>query len=136
MNDSGHVPTHRRDVEGGIGVWEVARLWKLAAELPVSRVSLASLEAEYDKVYWFGGNHLPTVRAVVEHARKIAAADLTNPVILSQTGVIMDGVHRLARAFMLGHHEIEVVQFSEDPEPDRIEPTPQQCDNARATPSV
>lgn len=123
MADHTHRPqTHRRDIDGGIGVWEVPRLWRLAANLPVRRLPLSALEPEYEQVYWFGGQTQPTVRAVVEHANQIAAADLSHPIILSHTGVVMDGMHRVAKALMLGHDGIDAVQFDHDPDPDQIEP--------------
>lgn len=113
--------THRRDIDDGLGVWEVPRLWRLAANLPVRRLPLSTLEQEYEQVYWFGGETPPTVRAVVDHARKIAAADLNYPIILSHTGVVMDGMHREAKALMLDRETNDAVQFDHDPEPDRIE---------------
>ena len=39
---------------------------------------------------WFHGKG-PTCREVAEHARRINAADLTYPVILSADGGLMDG---------------------------------------------
>jgi len=43
--------------------------------------------------------------------------------ILSAKGHITDGMHRVAKAWMLGRETIEAVQFDEDPEPDkRIKP--------------
>ena len=30
----------------------------------------------------------------------------------------MDAMHRVAKAYLLDHFEIEVVQFEQDPEPD------------------
>jgi hypothetical protein len=32
----------------------------------------------------------------------------------------MDGMHRIAKAIRHGRHEIEAVQFEEDPEPDHV----------------
>lgn len=124
MADPTHrAQTHRRDIDGGIGVWEVPRLWRLAANLPVRRLPLSALEPEYEQVYWFGDQTQPTVRAVADHANKIAAADLSHPIILSHTGAVMDGMHRVAKALMLGHDAIDAVQFDHDPDPDRIDPT-------------
>jgi hypothetical protein len=59
-------------------------------------------------------------RAVVEHARLIAPADLSFPIILSSDGRVMDGMHRVAKAVLLGRATIEAVQFTGDPEPDYI----------------
>jgi hypothetical protein len=33
----------------------------------------------------------------------------------------MDGMHRVAKAYMLGHETVDAVQFDIDPEPDFID---------------
>ena len=57
----------------------------------------------------------------MEHARLIEAVDLCYPIILSSEGRVMDGMHRVAKAAMLGHVTIDALQFKEDPEPDYID---------------
>jgi hypothetical protein len=57
---------------------------------------------------------------MLEHVRLIERADLSFPIILSATGAVMDGMHRVAKALLEGRDEIEAVQFEEDPEPDHI----------------
>ncbi len=47
-------------------------------------------------------------------------ADLAYPVILSATGAVVDGRHRVGKAWREGRSEIEAVQFAEDPEPDYV----------------
>jgi hypothetical protein len=47
---------------------------------------------------------------------------LRYPIILSADGGLMDGGHRVCKAWMLGHTEISAVQFPQDPEPDYILP--------------
>ena len=109
-------------------VWNVARLWDLAQNLPVSEVPMASLEPLLDTVCWFnvGGQdndeNLPTARAVAIHSERIHSADLSHPLILSADGEVMDGMHRLAKAWMLGNETIQVVRFYTDPPPDHTEP--------------
>ena len=61
-----------------------------------------------------------TVRKVAEHARRIFDADLAYPVILCAEGRLMDGGHRLAKAWMEGREEIAAVRFAVTPEPDEI----------------
>ncbi len=115
--------THRRDVNGAMHVWEVSRLIALAAELPVQQRSMAQFSDDLDEVWWFGGpDHRPTVRAIVDHARRIERADLSVPIILSAEGIVVDAMHRVARAHMEGRTHIDLVQFTADPPPDRIEP--------------
>jgi len=52
--------------------------------------------------------------------RLIEEADLAFPIILSASGAVMDGMHRVAKAVRLGRKDIEAVQFTEDPEPDHV----------------
>ena len=109
--------------DGTILAWEVERLWEITKGFPSKQVPLNSIH-DFERVTWFdSGQHLPTCRAVTEHARKILAAEFEHPVILSAKGHMMDGMHRLAKAWLLGHETIEAVQFAEDPEPDeRLKP--------------
>ena len=70
--------------DGSLDFWHVERLWNLAKALPINRVQVEALPG-MDEVLWFGGpkNIQPTCRAVTEHARRIMAADLSVPLILS-----------------------------------------------------
>ncbi len=128
MDDTAQPPrsrTHRRDVDGQMHIWEVDRLIALAATLPVERRPVADFDRDLDEVWWFGGpDHQPTVRAVIDHARRIASVDLAFPIILSAEGIVVDGMHRVAKAHMDAKAEIAVVQFAVDPPPDRVEPLP------------
>ena len=111
---------------GGSGsdAWEVDRLIRLSAELPVTEVPLASI-AEIDSVYWFDGRaEQPTVRKVVEHARLIGEVDTSYPVILGPDGRVMDGMHRIARRMLDGYLTVEVRQFRVLPDPDYRNCTP------------
>jgi hypothetical protein len=100
-------------------VWRVERLWRLAADLPVIDVPVADIPA-LDEVTWFAlePDRLPTGRRVAEHARRIYEADLTWPLILSRRHWVMDGMHRLCRAYLLGQETVRAVRFDVDPEPD------------------
>jgi hypothetical protein len=88
------------------------QLWEMAEGLPSKKVRVSELNA-LDEVRWFSElmNKLPTCRAVAEHARDIYEADFRFPIILSPSGVILDGMHRLCKAFLEGMEEIDVVQL-------------------------
>lgn len=109
---------HRWPADGGFDAWDVDRLISLSQGLPVHAVAVDSV-GEVNTVYWFdsstGG---PTVRAVVDHARLMLDADLSDPVILGPDGRVMDGMHRIARAMLDGKTEISAVRFPDLPEPD------------------
>ena len=113
--------THSHEEGGERLTWNVERLWDLAKELPVQAVPLASVEAVLDEDCWFGGK-APTLRDVAKHARRIYEADFSNPILLAASGRLMDGGHRIARAWLEGKAEINAVRFPEDPEPDLREP--------------
>jgi hypothetical protein len=110
---------HSRLTPAGRLVWFMERLWYLARELPVQQFPIAQI-AEFDQNCWFGPTSPPTCRAVAHHAQRIFEADLRYPIILSAEGYLMDGGHRLAKAYLLELQEVPAVQFLLDPEPDYI----------------
>lgn len=108
--------THSHPTPKGRAVWYTERLWALASGLPVKRVAIDQIK-EFDLNCWFG-DVPPTCRQVAQHAKRISAADLSFPVILSSDGRLMDGGHRIAKAWIAGNKEVMAVQFQHDPEPD------------------
>lgn len=112
---------HSRAVPGGRAYWWTDQLWLHAAGLPVTAMRVADFP-EFDIDCWFGESLPPTCRAVAVHARRIYEADLSHPVILASDGSLMDGGHRLARAWLAGRPEVPTVRFSIDPEPDWVAP--------------
>ena len=92
--------------------WRMSQLWETAKGLPIRKVRLSELDG-FDEVRWFGGprNIQPTSRAIAEHARDIFAADLSYPIILSPSGEVLDGWHRICKAFITGIEELDAVQL-------------------------
>ena len=104
----------------GLMAWDVSRLIELSKDLPRITVPLSSIR-ELDEVYWFdGAKERPTCRRVLEHMILIEEVDLSHPIILGADGRVMDGMHRVAKAFLNGSAKIEAVQFGRDPEPDYV----------------
>jgi hypothetical protein len=101
----------------GLDAWDVDRLIALSVDLPVVKIPLTDL-TELDSDYWFKDGQSPTVRSVVAHAKLMLTVDLSFPVILAADGRLMDGMHRIAKALMLGSTTVDAVQFSVTPEPD------------------
>ncbi len=101
----------------GLDAWDVDRLIELSRDLPVRAVRIDEI-AELDSEYWFKDGQRPTVRAVVDHAALMQAADLAFPIILAADGRVMDGMHRIAKALVEGRETINAVQFAVQPEPD------------------
>jgi hypothetical protein len=99
--------------EARLDAWDVDRLVELARDLPVKQVPIDSIW-ELDTPYW---SQL-TVRDVAEHVRLVQEVDLSYPIILGVDGRVMDGMHRVVRAFLEGRQTISAVQFEVHPEPD------------------
>jgi len=85
----------------------------------VKFVPLSSIR-EFDESFWFEGES-PTCRQVAAHAKLIAETDLKYPIILSAEGCVMDGMHRICKAFINNENTLSAVQFEVNPEPDYID---------------
>ncbi|WP_202869222.1 hypothetical protein [Kribbella antibiotica] len=96
------------------------RLWQLAEGLPAEPVLIDDIR-EFDENCWFGDAPV-TCRMVAEHAGRIQKADLSYPVILSADGRLMDGGHRISKAWLSGATTINAIRLPVDPEPDYIQP--------------
>jgi hypothetical protein len=106
-------------VDGRLLIWDVHRLVEQAKSLPVKTVSLSSIH-ELDESFWFDGES-PTCREVAVHAKLIAETDLKYPIILSAEGRVMDGMHRVCKAFINNLDALSAVQFEVNPAPDYID---------------
>ena len=107
-----------RPSDRGLLAWDVDRLADLSASLPRTRVPLTAIRELDEPV--FGDDEQPTWRAMLEHVRLMDEADLSFPIILSSSGAVMDGMHRVAQAVRQGGQDISAVQFDHDPEPDHV----------------
>lgn len=117
---------HFRPGPRGLRAWDVDRLVALTAHLTPQPVAVSAIR-ELDEPYWFGDeNERPTCRAVLEHTRLINEAELRFPIILSADGRVMDGMHRVAKAALLGHLHVLAVRFAQDPEPDYVGVSPEE----------
>jgi hypothetical protein len=113
-------------VPGGRAFWWTEGLWAAAVGLPVEKVPIAEI-SEFDEDCWFDGR-APTCREVAEHSRRIDEADLRHPVILAADGHLMDGGHRVAKAWLNGSVTVDAVRFTVDPRPDWVEPATELLD--------
>lgn len=111
---------HSRQVDGRRLIWDVHRLIELARGLPIEEVALAQI-AELDEPYWFEEEAKPSCRAIALHAKLMAETDFAYPIILSSDGRVMDGMHRVCKAFVEDRPTIAAVRFKQDPEPDYVD---------------
>lgn len=109
---------HFRQVGQNTHIWDVHHLVELTKTFVIKKVALADIR-ELNEAYWFP-NQSPTTQQIIEHFQLVEAADLSYPIILCANGRVMDGMHRVAKASLLGHGDILAVQFAQTPEPDFI----------------
>lgn len=107
--------------DGGTPYWRAPTLWAAAAGKPTINLAIQDLSI-LDEVVWFGGpkNVEPTIRRVAERARDMLAADLAFPIIMTRAGEILDGAHRIARAYLEGRSHIAAVVIDDWPPPDGV----------------
>jgi hypothetical protein len=114
---------HFRPSTSGLHAWHVDRLIALADALPEQGVPLAEI-LEIETAYWFDHGYEPTVRAVVEHVRLVNEADLSYAIILDPEGRVMDGMHRVGKALLLGRSTIPAKRLQVLPDPDYTDVQP------------
>ena len=95
------------------------RLIGLAKSLPVKDVPLFSIR-ELDESFWFGGRS-PTCCEMALHAKLTEETELKHPIVMSDGGRVMDGLHRVCKALLESKETVSAVQFIETPAPDYID---------------
>lgn len=111
---------HFRKIGRDTWIWDIERLVSLSQHVQITVVPLTEIR-ELDEVFWF--NHpsdRPTCRSVANHARLIQEAQLEHPIILCPEGRIMDGMHRVCKAWIAGKETIGAIRLDTMPEPDFI----------------
>ena len=121
VRGSGRISYAEPAEDGSVQYWHMPTLWRAAAGMPETQVQLEEL-AVLDDVVWFGGpkNVKPTIRIIVEHIHDILNADMSYPIIMTKSGDVMDGAHRVARAHLEGKPFIRAVIIDQLPEPDGV----------------
>ena len=107
-----------RPSPAGLLAWDVDRLVRLSADLPVRAVPLTEIR-EVDQPV-FAEDDAATWRSFAAHVRLVQEAELRYPIILAADGAVMDGMHRVTKALVEGRTTIDAVQFESDPEPDHV----------------
>lgn len=116
---------HARQIGPDRFVWDIHRLVRLAAPKQAHSVSISTI-AELDENWWYQcETDSPTPRLFAEHMALVQATDLKYPIILCSEGRLMDGMHRLVNALFEERETILAVKFEGTPEPDYINPAPE-----------
>jgi hypothetical protein len=110
-----------RGPNGGTPFWRMATIWRAAEGREPVEVDIEGLGV-LDQVVWLGGPHEiePTVRRVAERARDIHKSDLGFPIIMTASGDVLDGAHRIAKAWLEGRRTIAAIVIRGWPPADGI----------------
>ncbi len=109
---------HFQPSKNGFYAWDVDKLVEKSKDFPQISVKLEDIKELNEDFWYYASDEKPTIRSIVEHFRLMNETDLKYPIILSKDGRVMDGMHRVAKALLLGHKEIKAVKFTEDLPPD------------------
>ena len=110
---------HFRESEKGLLAWDVLKLIELTKDLEVVQVPLSEIR-ELKEAYWFGLGAPPISEDIAQHAKLIYEADVSYPIILCPEGRVMDGMHRVCKAFLEALSTISAVRLIELHEPDYV----------------
>jgi len=112
--------------DGRTPYWTMRTIWAAAEGKPAVTVAIEDLNI-LDAVVWFGGPKQvePTIRRIAERARDIFSADLSFPIIMTKGGDVLDGAHRIAKAYLQGERTIAAVVIDDYPPPDGVVEIPQ-----------
>ena len=93
-------------------VWYVETLIKHASDLPVFDLDLSSLDL--DVMPW----ELKSIFHYIDHFMQTNNCSLEYPVIMSPSGWVMNGWHRISKALIEGRQTVKAVRFKKLPTPD------------------
>lgn len=96
--------------------WSVARLIKLSEEFPEYEVPVFT----FPTWLWPWEDDL-SLDSFINHAHRVQNADLSIPILISPSGAIIDGMHRLCKAILEKKETVKVKYFKELPRPDCTE---------------
>ena len=95
------------------------RLIELSKDFQIHQVPLTDIR-ELEETYWFGLGAPPVSKDIAQHAKQIYEADLSYPIILCPEGRVMDGMHRVCKAYLEENSTILAVKFLELHHPDYV----------------
>ena len=108
---------HHRKVGEDTHLWNVNKLVEMTKSFPVANIHLSDIK-ELDECFWYDDGNVPTCRSVAEHAKLIHETDLKYPILLCPNRKVIDGMHRVCKAYMQDMDTIKAVILPEMPEPD------------------
>lgn len=109
---------HFHLTDSGLFIWDVDRLIELSCKFSILDIFVSEVR-EPDETFGFKDRDaLPTCRRIAQHAKLVNEASLSHPSILSQSGQVMNEMHRVCKAFIQALESLIAVQFPANHKPD------------------
>lgn len=102
--------------------WKASTLWKLSESMTIEQVALDSFDWTNSNFQCGSLSDPPLWRDIGDHTKRILAADLGYPIVISAGGDVMDGMHRILKCYAFGLPTVPAVRFTTTPPPDQIIP--------------
>ena len=113
MNFNGIYKMKPYDITRIYGCFYIDDLFKLVIGKPVVKVALTQFKFIMNNNYWFDPDNEPPLSEFIEHYKRVIEADLKYPIIaLSDRQDVLDGIHRLTKAFVNEYDYINVIYIT------------------------
>lgn len=102
--------------DSGYNVWHLTSIWNYSKLFPSQSVSLDIFDLETDR--WFQNQEIPTIRNILKHYNRAQNADLSYPIIIYDTNIVIDGMHRILKKLIRNEDKVEAILLHDFPPPD------------------
>lgn len=107
----------------GFYAWDVDKLVAESKNFPIIEIEVTNIK-ELSEPYWYA-DAIPTCKSIVDHFKILTETSLECPIILAADNSVMDGMHRVCKAYLENKKTINAVKFKKMPEPDYEDVTPE-----------
>lgn len=109
------------DEVGTTKYWDIPRLWEESKQLQIESKNLSNYSLVLKGPLTWCSPQVPmSFQGFLDHMTQTLNAELSYPILLDKDGNVIDGMHRLAKAFLSHQKTILVKQFKEELSPDRV----------------
>lgn len=110
---------HLRKVGTDFYIWDVNKLINSLKSIKVTKTPLSEI-SELNHDYWSFGSTPIVTKKIAEHAKLILECDLTHPILLCPERKLIDGMHRVCKAYIKGQTTIDSIILKKLPSPDYV----------------
>ena len=114
---------HFRKIDGKTHIWDINKLLSTLNNHPITQIPLNTIQ-ELNENYWFSDHATITTQDIIEHMKLVNETDLSFPILMCPDYLIMDGMHRVAKAVLDNREYINAYVLSIMPQADYLDVDP------------